>query len=296
MILILLLAFNSFILFFVANIVNGLFFHVTSEHADLLFGAISLIIVLGMAFLFNSSAGEWMLRFYSGARKTISREDKKLQPIIERVQHAIETKLSKKKIPIHLMIVDESVSNACAIGKSTIIVSRALYEQSTDEEIAGVIAHEFGHLHNGDSNQLGIALGMSLVSISISAIAGFIAMTISGLSNLLGSSKSDTGGFIAIFGFVITLFVAFFTMFVRVGNWVLNIVMLFVGRKQERKADEFAIKAGFGNGLLSFLDKIKNLEFEKPKTLFSRIYATHPATMLRIDAVEKSLPMHVVEG
>lgn len=289
-ILMALLAFNSLILFWVSSIVAGLFFHIPSEYANFLLGGFSLLAVLGMAVLFNSSAGEWMLRLYSGARKTIPREDKKLNPIIERVQQAIEIKLSRKKIPVHLMVVDEPIPNAFAIGKSTIIVSRALYEKSTDEELAGVIAHEFGHLHNGDSNQLGIALGMSLVSMTISITAGFFAMLIGGLSNLSGSTKSDSGAAIAIFGFFTLFFVMFFTFFVRAGNWILNLAMLFIGRKQEHKADQFAIKAGFGAGLLSFLETIKDMEFEKPKTLFSRIYATHPATMLRIGEVEKSLP------
>lgn len=289
-ILMALLAFNSLILFWVSSIVAGLFFHIPGEYANFLLGGFSLLAVLGMAVLFNSSAGEWMLRLYSGARKTIPREDKKLNPIIERVQQAIEIKLSRKKIPVHLMVVDEPIPNAFAIGKSTIIVSRALYEKSTDEELAGVIAHEFGHLHNGDSNQLGIALGMSLVSMTISITAGFFAMLIGGLSNLSGSTKSDSGAAIAIFGFFTLFFVMFFTFFVRAGNWILNLAMLFIGRKQEHKADQFAIKAGFGAGLLSFLETIKDMEFEKPKTLFSRIYATHPATMLRIGEVEKSLP------
>lgn len=35
--------------------------------------------------------------------------------------------------------------------------------------------------------------------------------------------------------------------------------MLFTGRKQEYRADQFAIKTGFGSSLLSYLDKIKNM-------------------------------------
>lgn len=294
MILIALLAFNSLILFWASCIIAGLFFHLSGEYVDFLLGGASLLAVFGMAILFNSSAGEWILRLYSGARKTIPRENKKLNPIIERVQQAIEVKLTKKKIQVHVMVVDEPIPNAFAIGKSTLIVSRALYENCTDEELTGVIAHEFGHLYNGDSNKLGMALGMSLVSMTISIAAGFLAMIIGGLSNFSSSTRSDAGAFMAIFGFVIALFVMFFTFFVRAGNWIFNLAILFVGRKQEHKADEFAIQIGFGVGLLSFLERVKDMEFEKPKTLFSRIYATHPATMLRIGEVEQSLSEQVI--
>jgi len=93
----------------------------------------------------------------------------------------------------------------------------------------------------------------------------------------------------AIFGYMLSFMVLFFMAFVYAGNGMLRLSMLFVGRKQEYRADQFAIQAGFGAGLLSFLNKLKDLQFDAPKNLFSRLYETHPPTMLRIGEAEKAM-------
>jgi heat shock protein HtpX len=299
MILVLLWAFNSLVLYFVSSIFVALFFNTYAHsHADLLnwlLPVASSLVVLSLALLFNSSAGEWMLRLSFGARKPIQREKNKLHPIIERVQDAVETKLKKKRIPVHLMVVDESFPNAFALGKSTIIITRAQYEKSTDDEIAGVLAHEFGHLHNGDSNKLGMVFGMNLVTMMISMVAGFFAMIIGGFKALGRVTRGDAGLFMLFAGFMIGSFVWFFKLFVNGGHWLLRLGMLFVGRKQEYRADAFAVQIGFGEGLLSDFEKIKDQSYETPKTLIGRLYDTHPAIMLRIGEIEKLLSEQVVE-
>jgi heat shock protein HtpX len=250
---------------------------------------VSFAIVVGLAFLFNSTLGQWFLRVLSGARKTIPREDEKLNPIIEQVQKAVEARHGLKHLDVRVMVVDNPIPNAFAVGKHTLIVSRAMYETSTDEQLAGVIAHEFGHLHHGDSQKLGIALGVSVVSMTVAVVASAIATVIEAFSRICGASKSEAGAFMAIFGFIFSFLALFFMAFVYAGDGLLKLAMLFVGRKQEYRADQFAIQAGFGAGLLSFLDKIKDMQFDSPKNLFSRLYATHPQTMLRIGEVEKTL-------
>lgn len=66
--------------------------------------------------------------------------------------------------------------------------------------------------------------------------------------------------------------------------------MLFQGRKEEYKADKFAIQAGLGKGLVSFhLEKIKDLSMTGKQTIRNRMYATHPPVMLRIGKMEEYL-------
>lgn len=288
MALLLILAFNGLVMFIALDMVVTSFHPITNYQVFLLVAA-AFAIVCGLAFLFNSPAGQWLLRLLAGARKTIAREDVKLNPVIDQVQQAIKTKLGLENLPVQVRVVDSPIPNAFAIGKHTLVVSRALYETATEEELAGVMAHEFGHLHHGDSNKLGIALGVSIVSMVVAWVAGMVAALMQAIGKIFGSGGGEVGGFIALFGLLFSLFASFFLLFVKAGNGMLNLAMLFVGRKQEYKADEFAVKAGFGAGLLSFLDKLKNREFEQPKGLFARLYATHPSTMLRIGEVEKVL-------
>jgi len=184
---------------------------------------------------------------------------------------------------VKLMILDDPLPNAFAIGKNTLILSRTLYETASDEELAAVIAHEFAHLHNGDSHKLGIALGVSIISLTIAAVSGFILT----FTTELAKNAKEAGGYVIFFGIVFIVFAAFFRLFVWVGNGILRLVMLFVGRKQEYEADKFAVKAGYGAGMVAFLDKIKNMEFGKATHIIARIYDTHPPIMLRIGELEK---------
>lgn len=72
------------------------------------------------------------------------------------------------------------------------------------------------------------------------------------------------------------------------GNGVLRLAMLCVGRKQQYKADQFAVKAAFGTGLLSFLEKVKDFEWKSKKSFLQKLYYTHPPVMLRIGEIEKN--------
>ena len=89
------------------------------------------------------------------------------------------------------MIVDASVPNAAAVGKNTLIIERSLYETCNDEELAGVIAHEMGHLHNGDSVRLRVALGVSTITLAISSTAVFLFSVVSIVSNLFSRGKDE---------------------------------------------------------------------------------------------------------
>ena len=57
---------------------------------------------------------------------------------------------------------------------------------------------------------------------------------------------------------------------------MLRLITLFVGRREEYEADKFAVKAGYGAGLVAFLDKIKNLEFGKATGILDRLTAPTP--------------------
>ncbi len=286
--IILLLAFNWFVLFVVLFICDSFSHPVMTPVLAYEMAGISFLVICALAFLFNSPAGQWLLRLLSSARNAIGREEARLSPIIAEVQERIAEQLGLPQVPVKLMVTDSPLPDAFAIGKNTLVLSRTLYETANDDELAAVIAHEFAHLHNGDSHRLGIALGVSLVSLLIAAASGIIASFCGSLAKNAGKSK-EMGAVILVFSFVLGAVASIFWVFVKIGNGVLRLITLFVGRREEFEADKFAVKAGYGAGLLSFLDKIKNLEFGKATTIFDRLYATHPAIMLRIGELEKNM-------
>ncbi len=291
MMLLLVLAFNWLILFFTLDITISMFYTFTNK-TILLLAVFTFIFVTGLAILFYSEIGQWLLRLFSGARKTILREDEKLNPIINQVQQAIKEKMNLKNLPIKLMVIDSPTPEAFAIGKNTLVISRGLYETASEDELAGVIAHEFSHFHHSDSNKLGMILGVSMVSFIVVWVASLFVTIMGFIGGFSSSEKneSDTGlgGILSIVGIFFAFFAFIFLFFVKIGNWVLDVAILFIGRKQEYKADQFAIKAGFGTGLLSFLEKLKDKNFDKPENLLMRFYVTHPPIMLRIGEIEKN--------
>jgi len=318
MALLLLLAFNWFILYQVLLLFTDIFYHphyvqqaghvvqaqaahhvlshtsfltFFAHYHDYINMALAFLIVCGLALLFNSGVGEWLLRFIFGARKAIEREKNRLEPIIKTVQGTINDKLKLKPIEnIRLEIMDDPMPEAAAIGKNTLIISRALYETASDEEIAGVITHELAHLHNGDSNRLGVAVGVSIITVTLTWLAALIATAAFAVSAMCSKMKGDHAGLFFMFiGFIIGGCAWIFLIFAKAGNWVLNLVMLFQGRKAEYKADKFAIQAGLGKGLVSFLEKIKDLNMTGKQTIRNRMYATHPPVMLRIGKMEEYL-------
>jgi heat shock protein HtpX len=282
--ILLLLAFNGFVLFLVLCLFFG-FSHHPSHYEFFVFGFSSFGIVCALTFLFNSPAGQWILRLLSGARDAIGREHARINPIIAEVQERLREQLSLPQVPVTLMITDDPLPDAFAIGKGTLVLSRTLYETANDDELAAVIAHEFAHLHNGDSHRLGIALGVSIISLTIAAISGYILAFTGALAKNIGSKGE--GAIVFLISLFFAGFAAIFWVIAKIGNGVLRLVMLFVGRKQEYEADKFAIKVGYGVGLLSFLDKIKNIEFGKATHILARLYDTHPPIMLRIGELEK---------
>jgi heat shock protein HtpX len=285
--ILILIAFNWFVLFLVLGLFLG-FSHHPSHYEQFLWAVTAFGIVCGLAFLFNCQAGQWLLRLLSGARNAIGREQAKLDPIIAQVQDRITELLGLPPVAVTLMVVDDPLPNAFAIGKGTLVLSRTLYETANDDELVAVIAHEFGHLHNGDSHRLGIALGVSLVSLIIAGVAEVLLVACGTMTKIAGKDKEMGIVFLlssAFFG----AFAGFFWVLVKIGNGVLRLINLFVGRKEEYEADRFAVKSGYGAGLVSFLDKIKNMEFGKATRILDRLYATHPAIMLRIGELEKMM-------
>lgn len=286
MVLLVLLLFNGLVLFEVEVLVLSFFKPVTNP-ALWACGALAFGMVCGLAFLFHSPLGQWFLRLTAGARAPIEREEQYLNPVIEQVQAAIQVSHGLLPLALQIRVTDDPTPDAFAIGRNTLVVSRALYETATEEELAGVIAHELGHLQAGDSNKLGIALGVSVITLSVAFVAGLVVSFASLVGKL--SPKHEGGVFFLAASLLAMILSASFLVLVWVGNGVLKLAMLMVGRRQEYQADAFAVQAGFGAGLLSFLEKAKHFEWSSKQSLMVKLYATHPPVMLRIGEIEKQI-------
>ena len=197
-----------------------------------------------------------------------------------------------------LYIIPTSVPNAFASGMSEkdafIGVTEGLLERMDDQELEGVIAHEFGHIIHRDImlDQLVVAL------ISALLILAFILERV-GLASLLGGGKRrnsrDSGG--GAFVLVIILL----ALLVRPLAALLgSLLQMAISREREYAADAAAVRlCSYNEGLARALEKLggkKNYSREEADSLGGRnlsamyidfpgegLFSTHPPIAKRVE-------------
>jgi len=238
---------------------------------------ISLLIMLGLVGATLTPAGEALLRYSTGMRKAIGRENQRVYPLLEELyQEAKKAGLELEQRP-ELYIADQPFPNAFALGRKTVAVTTGLLKSTTDEELKGVLAHELGHLFHGDSARSAAAMVLNFAG----NVATWMILAVTVVIGFFGRAADRSG----IFGLAVGALVVCLRLFVWVCGKLLDLGFRVVGRKEEFRADEYAFQIGAGAGLLSFLEKIADLDFS-PNGFWERVAATHPPVMLRIDRLD----------
>lgn len=154
-------------------------------------------------------------------------------------------------------IVNSPIVNAFALPGGRILLFRPVVQQANNpDEVAGVLAHEMGHVKNRDSMKAFIQDGA--------------------LSLLVGLVTGDVTG-----GASLTLF----------GKFLLNATY---SREAEREADQASVAlmraAGADSGAINlFFARMRLLEGRTSKdgALAMRVFGSHPITEERIQAVDQ---------
>jgi len=245
-----------------------------------------VIISFGIAKFMVSKGGNKVLGFIAPARKMSNREQERVKHIIANIQAEIKSKKGVSIDNIKLYTMESPLLNAFAMGKDILGITVGALETLDDEELAGLIAHEFGHFYNKDSERQAINFGLLCFAEALLWVNGLILLLRGTLqTNDKGESAMGMGGLL----FIPLILVAILFKWVgSVGIWVYNITYGMFNHKEEYRADLFACEIGYGAGLLSVLEKIKSYEF-KDNNFSSRIKQTHPDTALRIDEIDSYL-------
>lgn len=240
------------------------------------------------------------LRSNSGVRTVLKREDfykDRIIAICDKLEKQYEVVFNKSPKKIQVKIIDSNVKNALIFSDNCIVLTTGLLERTDDEELEGVIAHEWGHMHNGDTlfNQLTFVNGVVSHHIEL----GFIIKFILGIFTVI-SKIPLVGWVLGLFAFVV--FGPFLLICLIFG--VLSSFLAFfeaqISQRQEYLADKFVVSMGksAGNGLLTFLyeemrmqDNFKNLSSIQTmmKATLSSLYQSHPVSHKRIKKLEKIL-------
>ncbi len=155
-------------------------------------------------------------------------------------------------------------------------VTQGLLQQATPEELEAVLAHEVGHLVNGDTRVRLVAF----VTNAAGSVALWILTGLMVIASLFGFAFGTWNRELAGLGWMILLF----AWTIKASAWVLTKVLelsyLAVNRREEFAADEYAARKGYRDGLVSFLSRMPDV---KPQGLVAALHATHPAPEARID-------------
>ena len=167
--------------------------------------------------------------------------------------------------------------NAAAFGKNNLIVSRGALDELTAFQLSGILAHEAGHIYNGDSR----------VTVLL-ACMGFFGELAVGLLNL---SVTICGWFmwIPIANIMLALYTWAVAIAVTLINYLINIpailITLLFSRYDEYNADYYACKLGFAEELYDGLSYITKNEI--PAGFFGNLWSTHPVTKKRLKRIRQ---------
>ncbi len=230
-----------------------------------------------------SPLGEVLLRFVEEVRPISTREEKEyLLPIFEEVYENAKQKDTKLNNNIRLYIIDNMYVNAFAIGRKTIAVTMGTIQTFSQDELKGIIAHELGHLSNGDTKALLLStIGNGIFTILV-FILRIIMLIIEVIFSLTKIPFLDVFAIIARFLFDIGVII-----FVYIGEILLSLN----SRQSELWADRFAFDIGYGEELINSLYILQKISLPQNLKLKDRFRASHPNTAKRIEQLENLIDM-----
>lgn len=256
---------------------------------QLLGGRTGLLIAVVLAAVMNFASYWWsdkiVLRMY-GAQPIDERQAPELFGIVRDLA-------ARGNIPMpKVYIIPEEAPNAFATGRNpqnaAVAVTVGLMRMLSREELAGVVAHELGHVRNRDTL-------IMTVAATISGALGYLAQLALFTGFGGGADDDEDGGGMlgGLLAFVIALFAA-------------PMIKMAISRSREFLADEAGARlSGNPLALASALRKIEGWSQQVPmhagspatSHLFiinpfagggmARLFSTHPSTASRIERLEQ---------
>ena len=247
----------------------------------LIFG---FVIAAGMNFFSYFYSDKLALRMYRAQPTT--REQ------LPRVYQVVEQMTQRLGLPMpKIYVIPMSSPNAFATGRNpqhaSVAVTEGILQLLNDEELAGVLAHELGHVQNRDILTSSIAATLA-GAITMIARMGYWAALFGGYGDRRGNNRGG-GGISALFMLILAPIAAM-------------LIQLAVSRSREYEADATGAKiTGNPYALASALEKLEAYSKSVPMTAspasahlfiiapllggggFGNLFSTHPPTAKRIE-------------
>lgn len=268
---------NGFLIFCLIVLILGLIAPRTQIYVGVLLTIAVIAILIGSSF---TPIGEKIFIFTYGLREPNVEEKAILD---EPWRKVLETsRIQDTGINPRLLIQNDKFPNAFAFSTRTVTVTKGLLN-CPPEEIEGVIAHELGHIIHGDSQIALLVSVINTVGNYAAKVLSFVIFVFSRLTEVIGDIGGGyLGAVVSLAGFFMGLIALILKGLLWVVQKLINIGFLAVGRQEEFNADSYAKEIGFGDGLVSLLKKLENIE-AKPTGFWNAVESSHPPIDMRIN-------------
>lgn len=230
--------------------------------------------LIGMAI---SPIGEAVLRLIYGIKRVkINADKEKLLPLFEEVYRDIRKNESYHNTGIKLYIDNSMSVNAYAVGSRTIAVTKGAIESLSDNQIKGLLAHEFGHIIHGDT-----LIPLILIVGNMTLLITFLVIKMIEAIFFMMESAMRGSNIISLITKII-LDVGLFLIVELIG-----ILIMINQRKNEYNADDFSFQNGYGGDLLEVLYILNSIDMGGKVSLLERLKSSHPHINDRIARLEE---------
>ena len=231
-----------------------------------------------------SPLGEFILRYSEGVRKPATAQEREyLTDLYREVYTYAKEKNPKLSNRLEIYIIDAGYVNAFAMGSNTIAVTQGAIDTFDEDELCGVIAHEIGHIKNGDTK----ALLISVVGNGLFTIVIMVARIIMSIISVIASLFDDGNPVTFVLNIVIFLGRLMFDLANLVFVHLSQIILSVNSKSNEYMADRFAHEIGYGAELTQALYLLQKITIPSNLSLLDRMKASHPNLAERIAALEK---------
>lgn len=261
--------------------------------------AVTIFVALGQYTAFQAQGGSYVAESLGGQLVTKNSEDFRLRQLYNIVEEvAIASGLP---VPAVYILPAREI-NAFAAGltpdRAAVAITYGALQVLNRDEVQGVIAHEFGHIYNGDM-KISMRLAAMLMGFFFLLTIGLRVMRFSFLAGQErrreDNGRGGGGGNPVVIAAVILMMAGVLTWFFG------SILRATVSRQREYLADACAVQfTRSADGIANALRKIESSQVQDMprsgvsyahlyfdnRSLLGGLFATHPPLEKRIEALQ----------
>ena len=209
-----------------------------------------------------------------------------LMPLINEVYDRAKEINPELPTDIRFFYLEDESINAFAAGRKTICLHSGTANMQDKKRIKAVLAHEFGHIANHDTD-LGLFVHVGNLIINAFFIFWGIGVTMTRIIGTLVAifTSDDDGGFAGLMMRLSALLsqvalIVIQKIWYRFGG----LMIAKTKRNQEFEADIFSAKLGYGVPLCELFDTWGD---DTPKDVYEGLFLDHPSSPERIENLQE---------